>query len=81
MRKSHPQRMLAPVPDAARQSLGQTEAALYLAQPDRSVVRRGQAALEIGGHLLATNSWQIEREQSIVGHGGLALSLSVKKTV
>ena len=34
---------------------------------------------EIGGHLLASDGWEIEPEQAIVGHGGVALSLHGKK--
>ena len=36
--------------------------------PHRRLTRSG--ALEIGGHLLAFDGWQIEREKGIFGHGG-----------
>ena len=72
-------RRVAPVPDVARQRLGQAEPALSLAQQDQAAVRRDQAAHEIGGHLFASNGWKIEREQDIFCHGGVALVLSGKK--
>ena len=37
---------------------------------NQPAVRGDQTALEIGGHLLALDGWQIEREQAIFGHGG-----------
>ena len=40
-----------------------------------------KAGPEIGGHLLASDGWKIEREQAIVGHDGVALSLPGKKDV
>ena len=70
---------VAPVPDAARQRLGQAEPAFRLAQQNQAAVRGDQAAVEIGGHLLASDGWQIERENGIFGHGGVALSLPGKK--
>ena len=72
-------RRIAPVPDAARQRLGQAEPALRLAQQDHAAVGRDQPAIEIGGHLLASDGWKIERQQGIFGHGGVALSLAGKK--
>ena len=65
----HPFRV-APLPDAARQRLGQAEPALRRAQQDQPAVRRDQTAREIGGHLLALYGWKIEREKAIFGHGG-----------
>ena len=61
---------VAPVPDAARQPLGQPEPAFRPAQQDQPAVGRDQPALEIGGHLLASDGWKIEREKGIFGHGG-----------
>ena len=63
-------RLIAPVTDAACQGLGETQAALRLAQQDEAAVRRDQAAIEGGAHLLALDAWQIEGERAIVGHGG-----------
>ena len=40
---------------------------------------RDQPALEIDGHLLASDGWKVERKQAIVSHGGVALSLPGKK--
>ena len=68
-RVDHPLRV-APLPDAARQRLGQAEPALRRAQQDQPAVRRDRPALEIGGHLLALYGWKIEREKAIFGHGG-----------
>ena len=34
---------------------------------------------EIGGHFLASDGWQIEREKDIFGHGGVALSVLAKE--
>ena len=65
----HPFRV-APLPDAARQRLGQAEPALRRAQQDQPAVRRDQTAREIGGHLLALYGWKMEREKAIFGHGG-----------
>ena len=65
----HPLRV-APLPDATRQRLGQAEPAFRPAQQNEAAVRRDQPAPEIGGHLLATYGWKIEREQDIFGHGG-----------
>ena len=59
--------------DAAGQGLGQAEAAFRLAQQDEVAVRRDQAAIEGGAHLVALDAWQIEREKAIVGHGGRGL--------
>ena len=64
------QRRVAPLPDAARQRLGQAEPAFRPAQQDQPAVRRDQPAPEIGGHLLAFDGWKIEREKGIFGHGG-----------
>ena len=64
------QRRIAPLPDAARQRLGQAKPAFGPAQQDQPAVRRDQPAAEIGGHLLAFDGWKIEREQGIFGHGG-----------
>ena len=66
----HHQRRIAPLPDAARQRLGQAKPAFGPAQQDQPAVRRDQPAAEIGGHLLAFDGWKIEREQGIFGHGG-----------
>ena len=66
----HHQRRIAPLPDAARQRLGQAKPAFGPAQQDQPAVRRDQPAPEIGGHLLAFDGWKIEREQGIFGHGG-----------
>ena len=74
----HPLRV-APLPDATRQRLGQAEPAFRLAQQNEAAVRRDQPAPEIGGYLLATYGWKIEREQAIFGHGGVALSLPGEK--
>ena len=63
-------RLIAPVADAAGQGLGQAEAAFRLTQQDEAAVRRDQAAIEGGAHLLASDAWQIEGEKAIVGHGG-----------
>ena len=63
-------RLIAPVANAACQGLGEAEAAFRLAQQDQAVVRRDQAAVEGGAHLLALDAWQIEGEKAIVGHGG-----------
>ena len=65
---------VAPLPDAAGQRLGQPEPALRRAQQHQPAVGRDRPAREIGGHLLALNGWKIEREKSIFGHGGVALS-------
>ena len=62
--------LIAPVADAACQRVGEAEAALRLAQQDEPAVRRDQAAIEGGGHLLALDGWQMEGEKGIVGHGG-----------
>ena len=64
------QRRVPPVPDAARQPLGQPEPAFGPAQQDQPAVRRDRPTREIGGHLLAACGWKIERERSIFGHGG-----------
>ena len=37
---------------------------------DEAAVRRDQAAVEGGAHLLALDAWQIEGEKAIVSHGG-----------
>ena len=66
----HHQRRIPPLPDAARQRLGQAEPAFGPAQQDQPAVGRDQPAIEIGGHLLASNGWKIEREKGIFGHGG-----------
>ena len=66
----HHQRRIAPLPDAARQRLGQAKPAFGPAQQDQPAVRRDQPAAEIGGHLLAFDGWKIEQEQGIFGHGG-----------
>ena len=63
-------RLIAPIPDAAGQGLAETQAAFRLAQQDEAAVRRDQAAIEGGAHLLALDAWQIEGEKAIVGHGG-----------
>ena len=63
-------RLIAPVADAACQGLGQAQAAFRLAQQDEAAVRRDQATIEGGTHLLALDAWQIEGEKAIVGHGG-----------
>ena len=63
-------RLIAPIADAACQRVGQAQAALRLAQQDKPAVRRDQAAIEGGAHLLAAHRWKIEGEQGIVGHGG-----------
>ena len=68
-------RLIAPVADAAGQGLGETQAALRLAQQDQAAVGRDQAAIEGGAHLLASDAWQIEGEKAIVGHGGRGVSL------
>ena len=68
--RMHHQRRVPPLPDAARQRLGQAEPAFRLAQQDQPAVGRDQPALEIGGHLLASNGWKIEQEKGIFGHGG-----------
>ena len=73
------QRRVPPVPDAARQRLGQAEPAFGPAQQDQPAVGRDQAAPEISGHLLAFDGWKIEREKGIFGHGGVALSLLAKE--
>ena len=64
---------------AARQRLGQAEPAFGPAQQDQPAVGRDQPALEIGGHFLASDGWQIERQKDIFGHGGVALSLLAKE--
>ena len=51
------------------------EAEFRLAQQNQTAVQRGQTALEIGNHLLGSDGWQIKREQGIVGHDGVSLSL------
>ena len=63
-------RLIAPVADAACQGLGKAQAALRLAQKDETAVRRDQAAIEGGTHLLALGAWQIEGEKAIIGYGG-----------
>ena len=73
------QRRVPAVPDAARQSIGQPEPAFGPAQQDQRAVGREQPSLEIGGHFLASDGWQIEREKDIFGHGGVALSLLAKE--
>ena len=62
--------LIAPIADAACQRVGQAQAALRLAQQDKPAVRRDQAAIEGGGHLLALDGWQMEGKKAIVGHGG-----------
>ena len=62
--------LIAPVADTACQRVGQAQVALRLAQQDEPAVRRDQAAIEGGTHLLALDAWQIEGEKAIVGHGG-----------
>ena len=74
----HPLRV-APLPDATRQRLGQAEPAFGPAQQDQPAVGRDQPAPEIGGHFLASDGWQIERQKDIFGHGGVALSLLAKE--
>ena len=71
----HPLRV-APLPDAARQCLGQAEPALRRAQQDQPAVGRNRTARELGGHILALYGWKIEREKAIFGRNGVALSLS-----
>ena len=44
-------RLIAPVPDAACQGLGEAQAAVRLAQQDEAAVRRDQATIEGGTHL------------------------------
>ena len=61
---------VSPLPDAARQRLGQIEPALRRAQQNQPAVRQNRTALEIGGQLLTVNGWKIEREKTIFGHGG-----------
>ena len=51
------------------------EAEFRLAQQNQTAFQRGQTALEIGNHLLGSDGWQIKREQGIVGHDGVSLSL------
>ncbi|MDE2811504.1 MAG: hypothetical protein OXM01_00640 [Gemmatimonadota bacterium] len=63
-------RLIAPIADAACQGLGEAQAALRLAQQDEAAVRRDQAAIEGGTHLLALDAWQIDGEKGIVGHSG-----------
>ena len=63
-------RLIASVPDAACQGLGEVQAALRLAQQREAAVRRDQTAVEGGAHLVALVAWQIEGEKTIVGHGG-----------
>ena len=62
--------LIAPVADAACQRVGQAQAVLRLAQQDEAAVRRDQAAIEGGAHLLAPDDWQMEGKKAIVGHGG-----------
>ena len=61
---------IAPLPDSAGQHLGKTEPALRRVQQDETSVGSDRPAREIGGHLLAADSWKIERLQAIFGHGG-----------
>ena len=61
---------IAPIADTARQDLGETQAALRLAQQNQAAIGGDQAAIEGGAHLLAAHGWQIEGERGIVGHGG-----------
>ena len=75
----HPFRV-APLPDAARQRLGQAEPAFRRAQQDQAAVRRNRTAREIGGHLLALNGWKIEREKGIFGHGGRGAFVAREET-
>ena len=59
--------------EALRLNLGTEDAevsTLLDAGLDQPAVGRDQPALEIGGHLLASNGWKIEREKGIFGHGG-----------
>ena len=75
----HPFRV-APLPDAARQRLGQAVPAFRRAQQDQPAVRRDQTARKIRGHLLALYGWKIEREKGIFGHGGrVAFVASVER--
>ena len=62
--------LVAPVPDAACQRLGQAETAFRLAQQDEAAVGGDQAAIEGGAHLLALDGGQMERKKAIVGHSG-----------
>jgi len=62
-------RLIAPIPDAACQGLGEVQAAFRLAQQDEAAVRREQATIEGGAHLLALDAWQMEGQKAIVGHG------------
>ena len=66
----HYQRWVAPVPDAARHSVGQAKAAFRLALQDQAAVGRDEPAPEIGCHLLASDGWKIGREQGMFGHAG-----------
>ena len=61
--------MLAPVPNAADKRPGESMAAPRFAQQDKAAIRRDQAAVEGGDHLLVLNGWKIEGETAIVGHG------------
>ena len=72
-------RLIAPVADTACQGLGEAYAALRLAQQDEAAVRRDQAAIEGGAHLLALHAWQIEGEKAIVGHGGRGVFVNVRR--
>ena len=63
-------RLIAPVPDAACQRLGEAEAAFRLVQQHEATVRRDQAAIEGGRHFLALDGWKIEGKKAIVSHGG-----------
>ena len=64
------QRLIAPVANTACQRLGQAETAFRFAQQHEAAVRRDQAAIEGGAHLLALDGWQMEGKKAIVGHGG-----------
>ncbi len=69
------QRRIAPVPEAIGQKIGQTEAALRLAQQHQAAVRGDQATVECRRHFLATGGWKIEGKKAIVGHGGCGKSV------
>ena len=77
-RVDHPLRV-APLPDAARQRLGQAEPALRRAQQHQPAVRRDRPALEIGGYLLALTAGRSNGSRLSSVMVGVALSLLAKE--
>ena len=72
---------VAPVPDAARWRLRQTEPAFRRAQQDQPAVRRNHTAIEIGGHLFVFEVGRPNGRRVSSVMADAALSLPGKKGV